>query len=685
MSLSVTESISTLSAQEDELVLQIVDETVSILSVAEQGPQGPAGANSSPAGSNTQIQFNNSGTFGASPYLTWNGLNNTLQIGGNSITALLRLYDSDSDDYGLLQYQDSGYYFYGPSSSPSNIYSRTISTYEKSNITGGFLAFSNLATDCPVDIFGTSGQSANLTNWRSSASTILASISSNGAFTSAGNISGVQFYSSGGVFTGAIRNTGGQNLSISSAGYSTININPTSTSPTITTASGNQSAFAILPIYNQTTSTAANTDLLINRTETSIGSGEQNLINLQVAGTSRVRVSNLGAFFLNDVDSGQSDGANGIRIIATTAGRGAGVQIGNAVTGASNPWQFFAKGNQDNFVIGRAGLRDNIILSGTQGSVFFPGQNGGASFAAGNYTLMASAGTSASFVPIIARGAASQTANLQEWQNSAGTAVANVTAAGVFNTTSATTLLSNNTTTSIITRSSNQLQYGNHSFWQSLAFYTNGNLRMQLDTAVAGALINAPAAGVVGAIIRGAASQTANLLEIQNSAASNVASFDASGNLTLVGTGATQLICGGIRRRAGNTNFLLGSGGSTATGSFTSITLSPLMDGVWTQTSGTLVAVSITPSYNQASGTASNTDFLIDRTETAVGSGTQNLIDLRVGGVSRHRVDNLGRLFIRQATTAGAPPYALGAMYFDTTLNKLRIGGASAWETVTSI
>jgi len=38
-----------------------------------------------------------------------------------------------------------------------------------------------------------------------------------------------------------------------------------------------------------------------------------------------------------------------------------------------------------------------------------------------------------------------------------------------------------------------------------------------------------------------------------------------------------------------------------------------------------------------------------------------------------------------QATTAGAPAYVKGAIYFDTTLNKLRIGGATAWETVTSV
>lgn len=38
-----------------------------------------------------------------------------------------------------------------------------------------------------------------------------------------------------------------------------------------------------------------------------------------------------------------------------------------------------------------------------------------------------------------------------------------------------------------------------------------------------------------------------------------------------------------------------------------------------------------------------------------------------------------------QYTTALAPPYTKGAWYFDTTLNKLRIGGATGWETVTSV
>jgi hypothetical protein len=44
-----------------------------------------------------------------------------------------------------------------------------------------------------------------------------------------------------------------------------------------------------------------------------------------------------------------------------------------------------------------------------------------------------------------------------------------------------------------------------------------------------------------------------------------------------------------------------------------------------------------------------------------------------------------GLIFPQQATTAAAPAYVQGAIYFDTTLNKLRVGGATAWETITSV
>jgi hypothetical protein len=39
---------------------------------------------------------------------------------------------------------------------------------------------------------------------------------------------------------------------------------------------------------------------------------------------------------------------------------------------------------------------------------------------------------------------------------------------------------------------------------------------------------------------------------------------------------------------------------------------------------------------------------------------------------------------ISARTTVNAPSYAPGVMYFDLTLNKLKIGGATAFEVVTS-
>lgn len=71
---------------------------------------------------------------------------------------------------------------------------------------------------------------------------------------------------------------------------------------------------------------------------------------------------------------------------------------------------------------------------------------------------------------------------------------------------------------------------------------------------------------------------------------------------------------------------------------------------------------------------------------------SSNTMELGVFGSSKlMTIDGLGNVIVPgvffpvQAATAGAPSYVKGGMYFDTTLNKLRIGGATAWETVTSV
>ena len=67
---------------------------------------------------------------------------------------------------------------------------------------------------------------------------------------------------------------------------------------------------------------------------------------------------------------------------------------------------------------------------------------------------------------------------------------------------------------------------------------------------------------------------------------------------------------------------------------------------------------------------------------TLVGTTTDDGVNaLQVNGTGIFA----GLITPQQATTAGAPAYVKGAIYFDTTLNKLRVGGATAWETITSV
>lgn len=62
------------------------------------------------------------------------------------------------------------------------------------------------------------------------------------------------------------------------------------------------------------------------------------------------------------------------------------------------------------------------------------------------------------------------------------------------------------------------------------------------------------------------------------------------------------------------------------------------------RTSGTQTALAIQPTYSQPSGTAANTDLLINRTETAIGSGTQRLLSAQVGSVEKAAIDNKGAI-----------------------------------------
>ena len=75
-----------------------------------------------------------------------------------------------------------------------------------------------------------------------------------------------------------------------------------------------------------------------------------------------------------------------------------------------------------------------------------------------------------------------------------------------------------------------------------------------------------------------------------------------------------------------------------------------------------------------------NATVLATRINSSGGLSIGNTVDKGSGSLNLS-----GLMFPQQATTAAAPAYVKGAIYFDTTLNKLRVGGATAWETITSV
>jgi len=122
---------------------------------------------------------------------------------------------------------------------------------------------------------------------------------------------------------------------------------------------------------------------------------------------------------------------------------------------------------------------------------------------AGNISILLN---SASTVGLIVKGAPSQSAKLQEWQNNSGTTLASVNNNGVFETSA-----------SIYTPYLQPVNGGG-----SYLSLTQGNP----------VTANTSSASVVPFAVKGAASQTANLQEWRNSAGTVLASINASGNAT---------------------------------------------------------------------------------------------------------------------------------------------------------
>ena len=117
-------------------------------------------------------------------------------------------------------------------------------------------------------------------------------------------------------------------------------------------------------------------------------------------------------------------------------------------------------------------------------------------------------------------------------------------------------------------------------------------------------------------------------------------------------------------------------------------TLTQTFSGVTTFSAATLTLGSSTAAstYSLGSGATltATTKTINIGTAGVSGSITNVNIGSAVAGAGGTTTINTPVLKLVGAATASAPTYVKGGIYFDTTLNKLRIGGATAWETVTS-
>jgi len=84
-----------------------------------------------------------------------------------------------------------------------------------------------------------------------------------------------------------------------------------------------------------------------------------------------------------------------------------------------------------------------------------------------------------------------------------------------------------------------------------------------------------------------------------------------------------------------------------------------------TASSGVQAFMKVNPDVEQT-GTAGYTGLLVDVTETGTGSGTSNIIDFGVGGDTKFRIDNTGRVFLSS-----------NSLYLGTVTTSAQIGNSS--------
>ena len=325
----------------------------------------------------------------------------------------------------------------------------------------GIIATVSSTASVPLVVRGTAGQSANLTEWQSSTGSTAASLSiSSGLF--------VKGAASGNLIGNFQTNTGTTAVRIF-----------------------DRSSYADVELIQSTLYTGLQTYIY--------GAGDYGAaLNVVTRSTANAGVIVRGrASQSANLQSWQiSDSTETTRVRS-----GGQIGIGSLITGttmAINTDTVGGASSKGLVVRGASGQSANAVEIQTSDGTLYTTMTvfgGISSRLSGNYPGVWSVATGdASTKALVVRGHASQSANLTEWQDSSGGTVAYVSSSGFIN----------------INNASLRVNTGGNTYGARINVATDG-------------------VGVIGQVIRAAASQSANLQEWQNSSGGTSASVDASG------------------------------------------------------------------------------------------------------------------------------------------------------------
>lgn len=315
----------------------------------------------------------------------------------------------------------------------------------------------------------------------------------------------------------------------------------------------------------------------------------------------------------------------------TNAATGTYVSGGTAtVTNLANPFEVH---NAAGTTVARIDTTGTLVISGI-GVTSGDHRVGTSSYFSAALNVLARTTTEKG---LVVRGQASQTANLQEWQNSAGTVLSRIDLNG-----------------SISVPFLGSQVAG--------ATYLQTNADTQSMTFFAGA------AATKGIVVRGFASQSANLQEWQNSAGTATSSITASG---LIQT-STGLSLTGINSPIVLNNSM-GSFGDVLTSSGTASTPA------WVSRTGSGNIVSATsPTFSTSIIGSASMDLFNTVSTTVNAFGIATSINLGTGAFSTLRTINIGS----SATgTGNAQTINIGVNSTTTASNNINIGGTGASTT----